>query len=146
MLRTLQGSEDTFAIKTYRDIAGLKQMLWNELTTKGEICMFSCGNLSIATGKTFAEKFRAEVMDRGIMQRSLENPGPQVTVTELDYFSTHYKMRLISPDILKIQPEITIHDDTISIYNNWNSVRLGTEIKNPFLARLCDRYSNATGN
>jgi sugar-specific transcriptional regulator TrmB len=136
-LANMRSSEGDYAIKTYRGVAGLKQMLWNELKTKDELCIFTCGDIAAATGKQWAEKFRAESLTRGIKHRWLENfeiTGESSDIPEYNEFLRAHTRR-INSDILKIELEITIHDDTVSIYNSWtNDVHLGTEIKNPLLA------------
>ena len=140
LLNDLQGRDDIFTTKNYIGVAGLKQMLWNELKTKGEILMFSCGPLELATGRYWAEKYRSEIIERGIMQRSIENtklipnPSPSQLSAHPDY-PKYYQARYIPDSLLSINHEISIHDDTISFYNAWtDNVRIGTEIKNPFLA------------
>jgi DNA-binding MarR family transcriptional regulator len=136
LLASLENRDDSFAVETYAGIGGLKQMLWNELGSSGEILCFSCGSLNSATGSWWAEKFRAEIISRGIKQRGLENAVSNHITTSLHgAYSDHYQIRFISEVILTIKPEITIHDDTISIYNSWtDDNQLGTEIKNPYLA------------
>lgn len=134
LLSNFVNQDEKFMIKSYKGLSGLKLMLWNELETKSEVLIFSCGNLSKATGKQFAEKFRFECITRGIMQRAIENIESEIpTTSDHAAFSKHYQLRLLPKDILTIMPEITIHDDTVSIYNNWQEEQLGTEIKNPFL-------------
>jgi sugar-specific transcriptional regulator TrmB len=135
LLQNLVNQEANFAIKTYHGVAGLKQMLWNELKTETEIQIFSCGSLNSATGKTWAEKFRQEIIQRKIKQRSLENHREPEPLSIHKTYGAYYQVRYLSEKILTIKPEITIHDDTISLYNSWtHDVQLGTEIKNPFLA------------
>lgn len=135
-LKELVNQDDGFAIRNYTGASGIKQMMWNELRTKSDICIFSCGSLDKATGKNFAEKFRMEIIVRNIMQRALENPeSDNPTVSGHPGYQKHYDVRYIDRNILNIMPEITIHDETVSIYNNWeNNVQIGTEIKSPFFA------------
>jgi sugar-specific transcriptional regulator TrmB len=128
------GTENSFSIHTYRGLSGIKQMLWNELKSK-EILIFCAGSLDIGPGRRWAEKYRAEIIARNITQRSIENSDSVSTHSEHRKYTDHYDLRFLPKRVLAIQPEITIHDDTISIYNSWeHDVQLGTEIKNPFLA------------
>lgn len=135
-LKSIKNNESAYSIKTYNGTAGLKQMLWNELKTKTEVVMFSCGNLDTAVGKRWAEKFRGECIARNLRQRAIENPIPGMeTVSDHEEFPEHYVLRYIPTEVLPIGPEITIHDDTISIYNAWKvDSKMGTEIKNPLMA------------
>lgn len=137
ILTEMTNQKTDFSIQTYRGIGGLKQMLWNELKYK-EILIFSAGSLNGGTGKQWAEKYRTEIIQRGIIQRSIENThNPQPTVTDQLEYDRYYIVRYLPHEILNIQPEISIHGDSISIYNSWtHQLQLGAEIHNPFLAEL----------
>lgn len=140
ILKNIQGRDSAFETKTYSGIPGLKQMLWNELKTQGEILMFSCGPLDQVTGRYWAENYRAEIIHRGIVQRSIENkkiqPSPSASqLSEHEAYPDFYLVRYIPDHVLAIHHELTIHDDTVSFYNSWtDNTQIGTEIKNPFLA------------
>jgi hypothetical protein len=138
ILNSIQGRDNDFATETYSGLAGLKQTLWNELRTKGEILMFSCGPLEIAVGRRWAEKYRAEIIQRGIVQRSIENIGTyEHPLSEHTAYLDYYITRQIPKEMLAINHELSIHDDTISLYNSWHdNMQLCTEIKNPFLANF----------
>lgn len=133
----MTNQDKDFSIQTYRGLGGLKQMLWNELKYK-EILIFSAGSLNFGTGKQWAEKYRTEVMERGIIQRAIENTASSIsTVTDLPGYSSHFTPRYLPKEQLHIQTEISIHGDSISIYNSWtHHLQLGAEINNPFLAEL----------
>lgn len=136
MLENIATGGELFSVKTYRGVSGLKQMLWNELKYPGEVLVFSSGSHNAATGKRWAEKYRIEIIKRGIVQRCLVNPWPGAgSLTQLAEYDKHYLPRYIAPEILPIRPEVAIHEDTVFIYSPWDhEVRLGTEIHNPFLA------------
>jgi hypothetical protein len=136
MLEMFQRQGSNFSVKTYTGIAGMKQMLWNELKANGEVLVFSGSSLNSATGKRWAEKFRKEVIDRGIKQRSIENtPGIANPYSDYEAYIEHYQARHLPKDLLDIQPEISIYNNTIAIYNTLtHDTRLGTEITSPFLA------------
>lgn len=138
LLSDIKNQDSMFATRTYGGVAGLKQMLWNELKTKGEILMFSCGPLELVTGRRWAEKYRAEIIHRRIMQRSIENTKPRhQPLSAFPEYDNFYIVRQLPKELLTIHHELTIHDDTISIYNSWTDhTQLGTEIKNPFLANF----------
>jgi hypothetical protein len=112
-------------------------MLWNELKSKREIVLFSYyTSLNGVAGKRFADKFRLEVMARGIMQRALCN-SKEFTINTSDYpddYAQFYDERFIDASVLPINQEMTIHDDVVSIYNWDKEVRVGTEIHNPLYA------------
>ena len=138
LLKDMQGRDDAFAVRTYKGVAGAKQMLWNELRTKTGILIFTCAPMEVRFGSRWPEKYRAEIIRRGIVQRGIENPGIYTSpLSQLPRHDQHYIRRLIPRDVLSIDHELTIHDDTISLYNSWHDhTQLGTEIKNPFLANF----------
>jgi len=137
-LNQLTDSGSDLGIKTYRSVGGLKQMIWNELKHE-EIFIFSPGSLNQGTGKRWAEKYRKEVITRGIVQYALENANnPSGTdVADHPNYERHYLVRYLDREALDIQSEISIHGDVISVYNSWShNPQLGAEIHNPFLAKL----------
>lgn len=136
LLQDLSGRDNEFAIKTYSGVAGVKQMLWNELKTSTEVLILSCGSLDLETGRQWAEKERAEIIRRGIFIRSIENlPVRQTPLSAHDAYTRHYNVRYIAKETLHIMPEIAVYDTTTCIYNSWRShAHIGTEIKNPLLA------------
>ena len=126
---------DSFTIDTFEGSAGLKQMLWNELKTAGEICIYAHDTLDQVAGKRWAEKYRAEITDRKIPHRVLENTDSRHVLdhTKVVDYKTIYNVRFLTRSILDLQQELTIHDDIVSIYN-WNSdgegAKVGLEIHN----------------
>lgn len=132
------GNPDDLNIKTYRNIGGLKQMMWNELKHR-EVYIFAPGSLNQGTGKRWAQKYRDEVIERGIVQYAIENTGSHMPTALLDHpkYEQHYLVRYIPRELLDIQSEISIHGESISLYNSWtHGAQLGIEIHNPFLTKL----------
>lgn len=138
LFESLKNEDTIFATKTYAGVPGVKQMLWNELKTESEILMFSCGPMEMLIGRRWAEKYRGEIISRKIAQRSIENTKPRLdSLSGHAKYSEFYLMRELPKSVLAISHELTIHDDTISLYNSWtDNTQLGTEIKNPFLANF----------
>ena len=138
LLESVRDRDSALAVRTYSGVAGVKQMLWNELRSKTEVLMFSCGPLELALGPRWPEKYRAEIIRRGIKQRSIENPGIySLPLSKLAAYGWHYNARQLPREVLAINHELSIHDDIISLYNSWtDNMQIGTEIKNPFLANF----------
>ncbi len=135
---TFKQSESTeFNVKTFYGVTGLKQMMWNDLKTNNELLVFSYHNsLNDVAGKRFADKFRGEIIARGITQRGLCN-DPDGTVSgysEHQNYVDHYDERYIDPQLLPIGQEMVIRDGVVAIYNWDKDVRVGTEIHNPHYA------------
>jgi sugar-specific transcriptional regulator TrmB len=134
-------SKDFFTVNTYQGVSGLKQMLWNELKTEGEICIFSHDTLDSFAGRTWAEKYRTRLASAGIPHRSLENTESKhvLDFTQAEGYRDIYKARLLPREVFDIKQELTIHDGTVSIYN-WtggeDALRVGVEIKNQDFANF----------
>lgn len=128
-------NKDFFSIDTYEGVSGIRQMLWNELKTKGEICAFVHETLDHAAGRRWAEKYRATITNKAIPHRVLENVDSNhvLETTQVENYKDIYKVRYLSRSILDIKQEMTIHDDTVSIYNWGTSTtdeKVGLEIHN----------------
>jgi len=137
MLKQLRNQSTAFGVKTYSGLGGFKQMFWNELRSSSEILLFSCDPLQLATGQRWAEKYRTEVIRRGLRIRGIENLEKKGrTLTDnIQYEDQHYHARYLPEAMLTLKFELSIHDDTISIYNQLvDKIHVGTEIHNPFLA------------
>jgi hypothetical protein len=149
LIHSLRGPEHQddagFYIKTYYGIAGLKQMLWNELSMHSESLQFTKESLNELAGAVFADKFRAEIINRDIKQRALENVrGTTKSATKLDNYMEHYSVRVIAKDVLDIRQELTIHDDIVSVYNWEDKLYVGTETRNAhyanFMRQIFENY------
>lgn len=122
-----------FAIQTFEGVAGLKQMLWNELKTKGEICIFAYETLDDVAGQRWAEKYRSLMVERNLPHRVIENIDAKHVLehTKVNDYKQIYQVRYLPRNILDIQQEVTIHNNVVSIYN-WNKsnkdLKIGLEI------------------
>jgi sugar-specific transcriptional regulator TrmB len=136
MLQSFQQQDADFSTRTYTGIGGLKQMLWNELKSQTEVLLFSSDNLDIPTGRRWAERYRLEVVSRGVRVRGIENlPQPTAPISAHEAYAEQYVARYVPKDMLSLQFEVSIHDNTISMYNSLtHNIRVGTEITNPFMA------------
>lgn len=138
LLAGFQNDKEHFTVRTYVGINGIKQMLWNELQADGEILVFSGYKLDVATGRRWAEKFRLEIIERGIVVRGIQNMSDRgEALSAHDAYTKYYQARYLSDDWLDIQLEISIYDNKVCIYNSLaHDSQLGTEITNPFLVRF----------
>ncbi|HSX30585.1 MAG TPA: helix-turn-helix domain-containing protein [Candidatus Saccharimonadales bacterium] len=158
LLSALRKSDpkNSFKVMTFEGTAGLKQMLWNELKTKGEICMFCADDtLASAAGVRWAEKYRSFIAERRIHQRALENATARHVLeeTKVSDYKDYYTVRYLPKTIMDIQQELTIHDDVVSIYN-WNidneEIKIGIEIHSPtyaaFMKSIFESYWKAASS
>ena len=127
--------QEFFTVSTFEGSAGLKQMLWNELKTKNELCVYSHDTLDQVAGRRWAENYRAEITKRKVPHRVLENFDSRHVLesTQVVGYEAIYNVRFLNRGELDLQQELTIHDDVVSIYN-WNrtgnGVKVGLEIHN----------------
>jgi sugar-specific transcriptional regulator TrmB len=111
-----------FSVSTYDGVAGMKQMLWNELKTKGEILVFGSGVLEDLVGsKRWAEAHRQKTLDVDYKIRELNNPGKK---------PINFNRRFIAEDILNLEQQIVVYNDMVGIYHWRDDQKVGTEIHN----------------
>jgi hypothetical protein len=110
----------------------MKQMLWNELKTKGELLSFGSGTLEDIVGsRRWAEAHRAKTVDVEYKIREINNRGKKpIDFTNTSKFLDSFERRNIDEDILKLDQQIIIYNDTVAIYHWRDDQKVGTEIHN----------------
>lgn len=121
-----------FAVSTYEGYAGMKQMLWNELKTKAEILVFGSGVLEDLVGsKRWAEAHRQKTLDVDYKIREINNHGKKpLKFTGNSKFYDNFERRNLSEDILNLEQQIVIYNNTVGIYHWRDDQKVGTEIHN----------------
>jgi hypothetical protein len=111
-------------------------MLWNELKAEQGVQLFSCENLTLATGQRWAEKYRLEVIGRKMQVRTLVNIQHRKTpLSNYHEYHQYYQARYIPASVLQLKFEMSIYNNTVAIYNSLaDESRIGTEITNSFFA------------
>ncbi|PID99137.1 hypothetical protein CSA80_03420 [Candidatus Saccharibacteria bacterium] len=126
-----QQNANSFAVKTYNGIDGIKQMLWNELKTKSKtILLIGSANIDeLVDDAAWAERHRERTVEAGHSLRELRTPeNSSRAFTQNQHFMKIYQERTINDSLLPISGQITIYDQTVAIYNWQNNVRVGVEI------------------
>jgi sugar-specific transcriptional regulator TrmB len=132
-----QPKATNFIVNTYEGEDGFKQMLWNELKTKGEILIFGHGMLQdLVSSPRWAEKHRAKTLESGYKVREILNPdGKPVDFTKnTEFVEKVYVKRIIPADVLPLGHQLCIYNNTVAIYNWANGQKVGTEIVNKAFA------------
>lgn len=132
------GPQD-FVVNTYEGVDGFKQMLWNELKTKGEILIYGNGTISdLITSPRWAEKHRLKTIEAGYKIREILNPNtkPANFTKNPEFMQKVYNQRYISPTILPLEQQMCIYNNTVAIYNWRNQQKVGTEIINQAFANM----------
>lgn len=139
LLPTLEaiGSGDesvtNFSTQTYEGVEGFKQMLWHELKTENEILIFGSGTIeNLVDSKRWAEKHRTMTIEANYSVREILNPGRKSKdFTKNAYFkSHHYQERFISPEILLLNQQVAVYNNTVATYCWRNAHKVGVEVTN----------------
>lgn len=128
-----------FVVNTYEGVDGFKQMLWNELKTKGEILIFGSGRLEeLVASMRWSEKHRAKTLEADYKIREVLNPQgkPENFTANKEFVEKAYQKRYISPDILPLTQQLCVYNNTVAVYNWRNQQKVGTEIINKDFADM----------
>lgn len=143
MLSKLQREDSRdFTVRTYDGTAGLKQMCWHELKTKGELLAIGNGTIEqIASDEKWAFKHRQRQIEVGYVTRELVNYDystselPELASQQL-IESKLYRVRMLAPSVLCIDNQTIIYNDTVAIYHWKQEKKVGTEIISPSYAEM----------
>jgi DNA-binding MarR family transcriptional regulator len=132
--------QNIFVARTYEGEKGLKQMLWHELKTKGEIVVFGSGTTEeLIPDRGLAEKHRMLHVQAGYTMRELMNQGEDDVppdFTEHPEFMNLYTYRRIPQEILSLDNQMAIYNDTVTIYHWRYNQKVGVEIINKSFSKL----------
>lgn len=140
MLTPLQQRGNShFAVHTYEGEDGFKQMLWHELKAKGENLIFGNGTIEdLVSDRRWAEKHRAMTVQTNYNVREIINPRTKTFPFTLndDFVKQHYAYRLISPEIVRLQNQVVIYNNTVGLYHWRQEQKVGVEIINEAYANM----------
>jgi sugar-specific transcriptional regulator TrmB len=130
--------EKEFEVRHYHGIEGLRQMLWNHLSTADrQILAYCYQNRNEMVGKQFAEKIREEQVFKKVMLYEIQNESDKGSYwyTDVANWGKYYTTCEISPKIMEIKQYIAIVNNTVSICNWVEGERVGIEIENSTYAK-----------
>jgi len=121
-----------FALHAYEGVQGFKQMLWHELKAKGENLIFGSGTIEdLVPERRWAERHRALTVEAGYSIRELLNPGDKDKPFTLnEEFMDRYKHRTLPSEVLLLQNQISIYNDTVATYHWRQGQKVGFEVIN----------------
>lgn len=131
------GGVNDFMVHTYEGVEGFKQMLWNELKTKGDVLIMGYGSIEdLVPSRRWVENYRQRVVEAGYHIYELANLGntPENFTENTTYKEKTYEKRLIDRSLLPINQQTLIYNDTITTYGMQNGKRVGVEI-------ICKTYA-----
>ncbi len=139
LLVELRGDEKTMEseVKYYQGVEGLKQMLWNVVSSGQEYVGLGYENWNTSVGKSFAEKLRTKNMETGVKSREISNNvDDDFTYTHLGKeYGKVYQHRAIDPKILEIKHDTYIYADVFAYYYHYQGEYFGVEIHNAEIAK-----------
>lgn len=136
--RPSQSDKDHFEVHTYEGVAGFKQMLWHELKATGEALIFGSGEIESLVGSVrWAEKHRAMTVEAGYKVRELLNPQKKKdNFTKNQDFINSFSKRYLSADMLNIEHQIVVFNDTVATYCWRGDQKVGYEVVNRANAQM----------
>lgn len=127
-------SAHEFVVHTYKGVAGMKQMQWHELKTKGELLAFGYVTYEELVGsRRWAEGFRFKVSQQGYKIRELISrtpPGFAADFTNCVFYYKKYQARRLIGVALPVCSPFVVYNDTVAIYQIDAKKKFGLEIIN----------------
>lgn len=132
MLSALQGISqgNDFIVRTYEGEEGFKQMLWQELKTKGEQLSFGGGDVEeFISSRVWVNRYRERVVESGYRIREIINSEIDLpTPIQNETYLERYSCRGVSARIVPLENQIVIYNDTVAIYSWRQDKKVGTQI------------------
>lgn len=124
----------------YKGIDGIKQVLWNSLGNKKnqELLVYGYLNLYDNIGEEFIDIYHIEEKTRKtkIYELTNESHDSGGWTKQVEYFINYYQERYIPSNIIKINQDLMIYQDTVAHINYIDDDYFATEIHNANIANL----------
>jgi sugar-specific transcriptional regulator TrmB len=121
----------------YRGSAGLRQLIWNTLAAKDELCILERSTFTNYLGQAFAEKVRTEYALRKIHTRQITNETSFPGWTNVkDFLDNYWQIKYLPPEQLEIKFEVFIYNDIYTLLKYDGGEIFGVEIHNHDLALM----------
>lgn len=147
MLSALRGISQTssFSVRNYEGEEGFKQMLWNELKTKGEQLSLGGGDVEeLISSTAWVDRYRERVVEAGYQIREIINSELDLpTPIHNTAYLQKYHCRGISSHLLPLENQVVIYNDTVDIYCWRQDSKVGLEIVNKPFADMMRAVFNA---
>ncbi len=137
------GSGPKASVQHYYGLAGLKQANWNITKANKEYRCFEAAHLSSHLDQAFARRHRERCMERQLTSYDLTN-SRSVRAKEIEPFEpSRIFIRHISPDILTINFEVVLYDDTVLLLDYTEQNSMAVEIHHPTLNTMMTQLFDA---
>jgi hypothetical protein len=124
---------NAFIVQTYDGVEGLKQMCWHELKAEGELLSLGAGAIEdMIPGRYWAEKHRSLSVAAGYNVHEIINDVPvdHATFTDNAEFMRRYEYRVLDKEVVLLENQMTIYNDTVAVYHWRHDQKSGVEIIN----------------
>lgn len=124
-------------VRYYHGREGLKQMLWNLISSGQDYVGLGYDDWNSSVGKSFAERLRTKNMETGAKSREISNhPDDGFEYTSLgEKYKQIYSHRQIDPQVLKIKHDTYVYGNVFAYYYHYQGEYFGVEIHNKEIAR-----------
>jgi hypothetical protein len=130
----------------YYGRGGLKQVNWNLTKAQKEFRVFEVAHLSEHLDKAFARRCSEQFVERQLTSYDLTN-DTEVKAKDIEPFEpSRVNFRHIDPDILKINFEIYIYDDTVALIDYSPKEPHATEIHHHAMSAMMRQLFDAMWN
>lgn len=142
--QVMQDQKSSTQVKFYRGQAGIHHMVWNSTKARGELLGYTYRSLASMLGEQAAEDIYEEFVVNQIHIRDmysdhyLESIGglENGTSTDRPGFGELVESRYLAPDVLDIDHQIDLYNDTMAVYNWHEGEIFGVEIHNPKVIKM----------
>jgi sugar-specific transcriptional regulator TrmB len=132
--------DSAFIVRTYEGHEGIKQMLWHELKSSGDVVIFGSGTTEeLITDHYWAERHRQLSAQAGYKVRELMNQDKDhrpVDFTEHADFMNLYRHKRIPRSVLPLDNQTSVYNDTVATYYWRQDQKVGVEIVNKAYASM----------
>lgn len=125
------------SVTYFQGVEGLKQMLWNVVSSGGEFVGLGYQDWNTSVGKVYAEKLRENMIAHSVKSREILNdPSRDFSYTAFKKeYPRIYQHRGIDPKILTIRHDTYIYGEVFAYYYHYQGELFGVEIHNREIAR-----------
>lgn len=119
-------------VRYYHGEQGMKQMIWNTLTTKGIAHSYAALKRREFVDPDFEDKFEEEWVQRGLRDKTITNEDRRDYIQQklVPSYRKTIDIRIIPAKKFYISNDITIYNDTMAIISLEKNNLVGVEIEN----------------
>lgn len=123
-------------VRFYKGVEGIKQLVWNVLSTKTELVGYTYRRLDEVLGSSFVEHWDREFVSRGLKGRDIYSNEYLKSVQGRLLLSNTIESAYIDESIYNIDHQVDIYNNTLAFYS-WHAGEVfGVEIENEKIANL----------